>query len=306
MTKTWRDFPDFYRNPFIQQIAMNPKWTVSDSNKCPIDMHDWQYRGIVSGALAQGPPSLVNLNDLCKIIPSAANHAYYLDAMEDGFIVLDIEPKCPDDVKTELLKLDYVYGEYSMSGKGYHLVFPLPDYFKEYPVAQTKIVLKEEHRWYEILLAHYVTFTRNMLPPASGGKSLEPLFRKLCSEQKTVERTDIDVSSLKPDAIPDYEVIMSVLRNCQYKKTQADFNDDPSTFEYGCAGFFHVRLCRVLETSVIRKNKHEYTDNEKAWILYQCLQEKLPPRAKHETERDGLPWLLYLCRELIAKSGKMK
>lgn len=303
MCKTYMDFSDFYNHPFIQSISGRERWTVSDNTKRPIDMFVFIHQfGRVTGAAFTDENSLVDLPTLCKHIPNAANNAYYMDVLVDDFVVLDIEKTCPDDIKAELLKLPYIYGETSLSGKGYHLVFPAPACLQDYPVAMKKTAMKDPKGHYEILLNHYVTFTRNMIPPADENNTgdFEALFRKMAIDQKDVNRTDVDIKSIEPEHGPDYDKIVGLLRRQEYKKSLSDFYDDFSKFEYGCMGFFHFKLKQILKVNTIAPG-YAYSDNEKAWIIYEICKDKIPYRAKHDEMRDGLPWLLYLAREVIAK-----
>lgn len=305
MDKTYHDFSDFYMHPFIRTIMYNEKWSVSDNTKRPIDMKAWIYEKRIYGASMDGNINpCVSLPDLCHAIPNAANHAYYLNAIADKFVVMDIEPKCPDDIKQKLLNTNYIYGEVSLSGNGYHLIYPLPECFSDYPVAQKKIVMKEEHGYYEILLNHWVTFTRNMIEPAqSQNDTFENIFRELAAAQKEVVRTDIDIESLKPENIPKSDYLLEILSHCAYHKTPADFNDDISKYEYGHIGFLHYNLNRLLNVSHV-KAAHDYTANERVWLLYTAAKAKIPYRSKHDECRDNLPWLLYLSREIVAKSNQ--
>lgn len=302
MSKTYLDFPDFYSNAFIKEISKNKKWTVSTNEKIPIDIQAFKYKQKIMGAQYTNEISLVDLDELCSLLPDAANNAYFLDAIEDHYVVLDIEPKCPDNIKQKLLNSSYVYGEVSMSGKGIHLIFPLPDYIDDYPIAKKKIVLKHQKGWYEILLQHYVTFTRNMIKPSTVKNDVfDELFKELAASQTETHRDDVEIS-LEPKDIPYVDTLTELLTHNDYKKTLQDFYGDMSKYEYGCAGFYHFKLRRLLDIPKYKK-AHKYTPNEQAWILYKVLLEKLPHRTKHETTRDGLPWLLYLSREIIAKSN---
>lgn len=316
MCKTYQDFPEFYNHPFIQTIAPNERWTVSDNTKRPLDMYLYIYQQRISGALFTDENSLVSLPTLCAHIPNAVNNAYYMDALIDNFVVLDIEKTCPDDIKAELLKLPYIYGETSLSGRGYHLIFPAPACLREYPVAMKKTAMKDPKGHYEILLNHYVTFTRNMIPPADETNTgdFEALFRQMASQQVAVSRTDVDINNIEPEHGPDYDKIVNLLQRQTYKKTIDSFYGDVSKFEYGCMGFFHTKLKSILKVNTIAieevfseeeqkmvPRKYIYSDNEKAWIIYEVCKDKIPHRAKHDETRDGLPWLLYLAREVIAK-----
>ena len=97
-------YDSFRNNDFISSIAANERWTVSTSQKMPIDMYIFINRGIVSGAIYNNELSLVSLDALHNAIPDAAVYTYYMDALIDHFVVLDIEPKCPDDIKANLMK----------------------------------------------------------------------------------------------------------------------------------------------------------------------------------------------------------
>ena len=301
--KTYKDFPDFYANPFIQSIAKNKKWTVSTPDKVPIDMVRLKYENEIYGAFLPNDLCLTTLENVVNEIPTANNNAYYFDYLEDNAIVLDVEPKCPEAIKQQFMQMNYIYGETSMSGKGIHLIFNIPKCIEKYPIAQQKIALKEKHGYYEILLCHYVTFTRNMLPPATGHDTIDNVFETLCRQQKESNRKATDVEIDKPE-IPKEERLLQTLSHLNYSKKPEDFYDDMSKYEYGLTGFFYNKLKRQI--ALPHYLTHTYTDNEKAWLLYQITSEKLPHRAKHDETRDGLPWLLYLAEEIIAKDTKKK
>lgn len=304
---TWRDFPTFYENAFIKRIASSKKWTVSDKNKRPIDMYTLIHEQKVWGmAFDRGHDPLVDLETLCEVIPSATNNAYYLDALIDNFVVLDIEPKCPDVIKQQFLNLPYLYGEISMSGKGIHLVFDLPkDIVEKYPAVKQKLALKEQHGYYEILLNHMITFTRNTLPPSEFKEDIsvfDHVFEMLAMQAKESEAVSdqIVVKDINTDNIPYYDRLMTTLRSVKYNKTSNDFHGDMSKYEFGATGFYFRALMKLLKNNTYKD--HTYTDEEKAIILYKLTSEKLPPREKHEQTRNNMPWLLYIATCLIAKA----
>lgn len=303
MKTTYQDFPEFYENEFIKAIAPNEKWTVSDKNKVPIDMYALINEEKIWGmSLDRGYNPFVDLKTLNEILPNAANNAYYLDALSDGFVILDIEPICPDAIKNELIKMPYVYGETSMSGKGYHLAFPLPDLIKKYPAAINKLALKHENKYFEILMNHMVTFTRNVLPARSPEYKLsdfENIFELLASKatETIISNVDIKIEDMDTDNIPYFDNIMNVLENQTYGKIAEDFGNDLSRYEFGCIGFYSKLLSRLLPDS--KYKDHTYTDEEKALILYSIATKKIPHRDKHESVRNGMPWLLYLATKQI-------
>lgn len=299
MPRDFRDFPEFYANPLIRSIAGIEKWSVSDKDKRPIDMFDLKTFGHIHGATWTDGRSLMTLDALVDFLPDAANHAFYLDAMTDSFVVLDVEKTCPDDIKQKLLQLPYVYGETSLSGQGLHLLFPLPSCIKDYPIAMQKPAMREEHGYYEILLNHWVTFTRNMLPPATGNGNFEELFRELASKQTESKRVDFDVETQFPQGIYEAaKICYHLKRQTPYSKTPEDFFGDRSKYEYGHTSYLYHRLRKLIAAVA---PDHHYTPNELAWMLYKASSRTIPYREKHDEERDGLPWLLYLAREVIAK-----
>lgn len=299
----YEKFKEFYSNPLIQSISDKARWTVSDQNKMPIDMYGLITEHRIMGAQFTDAYSLFTLPRLCEEMPDAMNNTFYLDSLIDGFVVLDIEPKCPQNIKDELLKLPYLYGEVSMSGNGYHLLFKLPDCISEYPAAQKKIAMKEEHGYFEILLNHYITFTRNVIPlnDNHNEKDFEKIFRELASKQKEVTKNGtFDMTEDAPTDIPFEDYIVSTLINQKYMKTLEDFGGDKSRYEYAYVGWLHYKLKMILNVSKI-KAAHTYTDNEKAWLIYKCAKEVIPYRDKHDEMRCQLPWLMYLIKESIEK-----
>lgn len=310
---TWEDFPRFYNSDFIKAIADKEKWTVSDNKKRPIDMYALiNDQKVWGAAFDRGYNPLVNLKTLCATIPNAINNAFKLDAFEDNFVILDIEPSCPEPLKQKFLELPYEYGEISMSGKGLHLVFDFPrDILEKYPNAKNKLSLKDGNGYYEILLYHMVTFTRNMIKPSDFKTDIsefENMFELLAMQAKdTSTAQGVAVTDVKTDDIPQFDDIKDTLEQHTYNKTAYDFvdkrngkNHDFSAFEFGATGFYYRTLNRLLATD--KYKDHKYTDEEKAVILYSVTTDVLPYREKHDSLRNNMPWLLFIASQLIAKS----
>lgn len=317
------DYSKFINHPFIQQHKDKPKWTVSTMNgtKMPCDMLDLMTRDVIRGADFYDEQSLTTLAKVDNVFfqrtgSPAPNHTFYLEAAMDGFCILDIEPTCPEDLKNQLLQMDYIYGEVSMSGKGYHLVFPLPECYMEYESATQKPALKDGDKNYEILLNHFCTFTGVVIdPPVNPQNSFEDLYRKLAQQAKEIEKQkEIIIHSLeeRPDTEHAGEILV-LLNNAakQWKKTPEDFRDtakgqpDMSRYEWACAAFLRCKLNSILRISDIQR-EHTYTDEEQAYFLYEILKDKLPHRPKHDTFRGSiggmkLPWLGYLVKSVIEK-----
>lgn len=311
----WQDFPAFYNNPTIQKLAEVEGWTVSSTKKeqkVPLDIYGLiHYQRVWGLAFDRGYNPLIDLKTLCEFMPTAANNTFYLDCLRDNVVVLDIEPSCPEALKQKFLQLPYLYGEKSMSGHGLHLIFQFPaDILDKYPNAKNKQALKHESGYYEILLNHLVTFTRNDIPldPNHTGteQDFRNLFDTLASIQKESVKADaITVDTLVPsENIPKYDQIMMFLSTKEYAKTPADFNNDRSRYEFGIAGYYHMLMQKALRTYPF--NKETYTEPMIATMIYTVVIDKLEARgqtrAKHETLRNGMPFLLYIVTNVMAKS----
>ena len=246
-------YEEFYQNPIIKKIAPVKAWTVSDNTKMPIDATDLFYRGILHGAVTKDPAHcpFVDLYTLSEMLPNATNNAFCLDAVRDGIIVLDIEPGCPDDIKHGLLRLPSLYAEYSMSGRGYHLIFPLPESFMD--IAREKTAVKEEHKYYEFLCNHYVTFTRNVVKaedyPGFGTSSYDAflnLWESLASRAGLSKKvTCVDAFDAGEETEWSEEV-RSDLMDDDYRKTPEDFFGDMSIYEFGFTAHIYHFFCGLI------------------------------------------------------------
>ena len=192
------EYDQFINNAFVKSIADKEKWTISTSKKMPVDMFQLLYRNRIAGAVTRDSTTLTTLSTIHKHLPNAANFAYYLDARVDGFVVLDIEPSCPEDIRNQLVSMNWVYAETSMSGKGIHLVFPLPESFYDYPEAIKKTAFIHKDRIYEILLVHFVTFTAAPISEALAalrgtGQDFTGFFNTMVSQQREIKKADLVV-----------------------------------------------------------------------------------------------------------------
>ena len=318
---TYHDFPMFYENPIIKKLSENEKWTVSTTkspdpskkDKMPIDMHALIHNSKVWGcAFDRGYNPLVTLKTVCDAIPTAVNNTYYLDAIIDKIVVLDIEPGCPDFLKKRFMQMPFLYGEWSMSGRGLHLIFDFPeDIFLKYPDAQNKQVLKEKNGYYQILLNHMVTFTRNTIPYPEQ-PDMESSFRnmfEILASQAVPSKTAGQVQEIEDcmENIPGAETIIETLSVQKYTKTLTDFPQkgsktgyDNSAYEFGMSAFYH----RLLNSFLTQEPycKRHYTDEEKALIIYHCIENNIEHRAKHDELRCGMPWLLFVAANVTAKT----
>lgn len=299
-------YPEFYNNPIIGAIAGIPRWTVSDNEKIPINMRELMTSGRIWGAHEISEQCLVSLPDLTDALPSASNNAFYLRSQTDGVLVLDIEPKCPPEVARELLALPNLYEELSMSGNGYHLVMPMPANFWDYPIATGKLVLKETHGWYEILLDHWVTFTRKPIPEGRRvDKNFEPgaweqLYDSLAKNAVEAPTVDFNLDDTRPE-IPRREQILDLMTRVAVTKGIDDYHGDASRYEFGTLAVLFNRLKTILIAIREAEPDFDYNESAIAWLLFEAATQILPPRDKHMETRNGMPLLLNTAVALVAR-----
>ena len=308
MTPLWMNYLSFYNHPFIMSIKDNEAWTVSDKNKRPMDIKGFIENQRLFGATEPTKKCLTTLPSLIETIPNAVNHTYYINSYRDNFIILDVEKTCPDELKEEFLKLPFIYGETTMSGQGYHLVFYKDDLFDNFPDLKSKTKMQDEDRYYEILINHWVTFTRNMIePPAEPKGSISTWFSKL-AENEYQKMIDFDASEFEivdPKDIPEYMFLYeNTKKRTNYNKTLSDFKDDDSRYEFGYAGHIVAVLWKMLSLSNILRTGHEYTVSEKAQIAYDVFVDLIPHRSKHDSKRGNVPYLMYIIQIQVQKKEK--
>ncbi|MFC9756713.1 hypothetical protein [Streptomyces sp. NPDC056921] len=321
-------FPQFYDNPAIRALAGACRWTISGqigeedpddpdnlpTHKAPIDVRHLIDVGRLRGAWATDQSCLVTLDELTSAMPSAANTAFYLQAQTDGLLVLDIEPDCPTRIATDLLRLPGVlYSELSMSGRGFHLVLPMPQNFHDFPVAAGKRVLREEHGWYELLLDHWATFTRRPVPghivdrvdaatTAPTFTSVEDLYTQLAAkarESAGASATAVNTAESMPDIPYSQAIIEQTLTNARHQfRDPGDFDHDMSRWEFSVLaslyGWMQTQLRAYNAVGV------EYSTGDTAWLLYKAALDVIPPRPKHNQRRNGRPFLLDRSAALVA------
>lgn len=299
-------FPEFYTNPIIGAIADVPRWTVSDNAKVPINMRELISSGRVWGAHEISDQCLVRLDELTRFLPTAANNAFYLRAQTDGFVVLDIEKTCPPEVSQRLLSLPNLWVEPSMSGKGYHLVMPLPSNFWDYPIAVGKTVLKEVHGYYEILLDHWVTFTRTSLPASAlppqnfEAGAWEEVYADLAKDAVESPVSEFDITAERPE-IPRLEQIIELMTRRPLEKSPEDFHNDYSRYEFSALGILYNRLKTILIAVSEVETEAVYDEAAMSWLIYEAAVRMLPARDKHEEVRNGMPLLLNAAVSLVGR-----
>lgn len=318
-------FPEFYRNPAIRVLSRAERWTVSGrlgddpeaKGKAPIDIRHLLDVGRVRGAWEVGARCLVTLDELAARLPAAANCAFYLQAQSDGFVVVDVEPDCPEEIARDLLALPgALYSETSMSGRGFHLLYPRPTNFHDFPVAASKRVLREEHGWYEILLEHWVTFTRrpvaaDVTEAALSGStprafaSFEELYASLATSARASSPVSAEVVTDDAPAIKGAErIVARTVEGAEPRfKTLEHFNGDRSRWEFSILGTLYREMRRHLVVAGFL-HRAEYSPGDRAWLLYEAARRVLPERPKHRETRNGRPFLLDRAAAMVATSAR--
>ena len=288
------DYPD------IVHLARQTRWTVSDQNKRPIDMRRLMTEQFVIGAKHPDERCLLTLDEVLTALPNASNTTFYLKAVIDRICVVDIEPGCDPQLRQSLLALPHLYAEKSMSGKGYHLICPLPAGFS----SQTPRRLRHDSGDFEILFEHWVTFTHNTIdvPQSKQPTSLDTIYDELMEThmQRQVAKRHVDIS-LDPGTIPYFDEIVTHIANEPFVQKLSDFKDpvrigDHSRFEYSCLGTLYRRLLSFSDRSGM-----SFTDNEAAHIIAEALRYMIPHRPKHDEYRDGLPLLFNAAAHRISR-----
>lgn len=323
-------FPQFYFNKTIMQLGLKPRWTVSTNFKAPININHYKARGVISGAVVSEMNShLTTLNDVMNTIPNAANCCFFLDTVLDGVIILDIESSCDIETRNQLLQtLPYaLYAETSMSGKGYHIVLPKPKNFDDYPLATGKNKVQHESGGYEILISHWVTFTRNPIDEALIDTALattpaltpEELWLNLApkAQEDAEKKIDVEINlGAELELSSREEKMVRDILDLYHKAntvTPEKFNYDMSKFEFSRIGkmanvafdyLSDINAAKKIEPS--KKMSISQYKEEKARgyqgeadvellvkLTYAAICEVFEPRAKHTETRAGMPYLLY-------------
>lgn len=344
-------WPHFYTNPTIAYLGHKQKWTISTQNdvrvdpndenskliyakKMPVDAQELRRSGRVVGArIANMQETLVTLDDLAAFLPNAANCAFYLNWKFDQVIIVDIESTCPPETRDRLLTLlPYaLYAEVSMSGRGYHIILPAPPETLIDPYVQNKKVIKDPNGYFEILLEHWVTFTRTPIPQeivdnaAHHPQPLDPYtFWNECVAQAKQQHADsgytdldIDMSTVLSDdpkvAYYEQQIINRAHNIClkmpSSKKTLADFNNDTSRFEFSTLMRAANAIGEVLYLDALDQWSESNSHNppptgvdleQTSRLTYLLGVHILPHREKHDGTRNGMPYLAQRALDAVS------
>lgn len=332
-------FPAFYGNSAIRALSSACRWTISGqigelepsdpdktapTRKAPIDVRHLidgcnpgcRHPGPVRGAWSIGPSCLVALEELSTAVPNASNAAYYVQAQSDGLMVIDVEPACPHSTMADLLRLPGIlYSELSMSDRGLHLVAALPSNFHDFPIVAGKRVLRHEQGWYEILLDHWVTFTRRPVPQTALDRAtdsgrdpqfaaVEDLYADLAAKARRTANASaaaVSTDDSMLESIPYAETIIRFVL-----ATDREALDDPERFGHDMSRWEFSVLARLHSRLETGQRAYQdlgavFTSGDTAWLLYRAASEVIPPRPKHAQMRNGRPFLLDRAAALVAE-----
>lgn len=321
-------YPAFYDNDIIAELGRDRKWSISDNTKMPVNVPALLETGLIRGASSYHlPTDAVTLDELTRGIPNASNCAYYFEAELSGLLLIDVEKTCPPDIAMRILGLadqNALYTETSMSGKGYHLITALPQNFYDFPASTRKAKIQEEHGYYEVLLTHWVTFTRKPIDTsildeatrraADDTYTLETFYADLNESAKGIasadNNVDLDMGVLSPDNYTDAqkrfdqrirEQALPIVESTK-RKSLADFNNDTSRWEFSTMSLVLRRCAELIQT---RLNSDRVDDTDPAYdtliltpghlvrVAYPIIHQLIPHREKHDGERNGYPYLVY-------------
>ncbi|PZU04574.1 MAG: hypothetical protein DI630_00165 [Gordonia sp. (in: high G+C Gram-positive bacteria)] len=347
-------FPEFYTNTRIRsRLALQRLWTVSDFEKRPVDIvaaldtspvcprcNQPECNDVHGARVSDADTQLLTLDELTAALPTASNVATHLDSRSSGLIVLDIEPECPTEVADQLLRLvtgntaspqpSALYSEVSGSGRGYHLVMPTPTNIAYFPRAAHAVKLQHPQRWYEVLLYHWITFSRTPIPPerlqaatlqptgemltwegvfgqlvemAPGGGAAGDRAHGQFDQALAYAGADLELTAM------EIEVAQTVIDHLSQEPTKDlhdDFGGDTSRWEMSRL----VRIAAIADNKLhIRQSINRLTSafahtpeqdqHQLLRVVHHVARETLPPRAKHDERRAGASYLLKRCAEAL-------
>ena len=310
-----------------------PRWCVS-KNKVPLDIMALK-KGFEWGASDKRTHSSYGtFKEASEIGAKKGNLpvTLYVDSQSQSIYIIDIEKTCPKEIRQQILLAlhdEIKYIEYSLSGKGYHLIVDIS-------TAESLQTTKYK-KWFEILTNHHCTFTQNETDIKTAfyddvdcnefitddDKDVELLdalkspvtaydFYKLISSTTGTKLTINESASLeeyrKVAATFDnrHADLFGLMCDMDYTKTvDGDFHGDYSCYEFGYASKLHYLLRRLSQDMIDADCRHytiDVTKEQSIMLVYMVLKQMIAPREKHKELRNGLPWLLYTSQQVYLKT----
>ena len=317
----------FNNNPLIQKLAKEPNWTISDTQKKPLDSRSY----LTTGQFTLAKPTedwrpTVTLDEL-NADPKLrnTNRTYHLNASKNHVICVDIENTISNDMKMKLLQLPFQYLEYS-THMGFHGLLYIDDKYIVPGLSSlfTRTGLKMPDRTWEIICnKHYCTFTQNVIEPVKQSPErndalmkdfiqflLKTLIDEAYEQRQRLEASSfegsfpkklIPATKLFPDS--DFEYIRKLS-----PETFADAQGrvDESRYEFNICLFIRKQLANRIIFGFedpfykmsLPDDEEELSSKDLTYLTYYFAQKIIPHRDKHDTQRDGVPYLLYVCTKI--------
>lgn len=307
---------------FIKDIKDKPRWTITtnrpevkrnkfhlkETDKLPINFtkfrEDYANAKITKSYIVKGASNYkqdcVTLNEIYDLHPHLIKPTFYLLHEIDNFIVLDIEPSCPENLRQELLNTNFVYGEKSNSGQGYHLAYQITDEMKNLPDFFNYTVLKHESKAYEFLLQHWVLLTGIPIENKPEEKSIMPYLREIITQKEKQQSSIRDIKYNDVIEIAKIEIpkeINDYLNKDICKLTLADCNNDNSTLDFRLIKHYLLMLKGYEITS-----KNYLNDELRIKYVSKRAYDELPMRDKIRYHRIGkIPYLQYQTMKALSQ-----
>lgn len=306
----------FVEHPVIKPLANYQRWTITEpTTKRPLDI-PWMIATFpnveIRGCDYRLPDTMMTLSDLIETLTTMGtepvNFAYYLTPDLDDIIVVDVEPSASKEVKEAFLSTPFLYGETSLSGNGFHLVYKRPEpLFKQYPISQMKSRLRSADTTFEILIDHWVTFTGNQIkPPAIPQYTLESLVEPLFANasEPSTEAT-LPIAEIAPDSVEElYDKFAPIIlkQAATGAKSFEECNSDMSLYELEFVEYLMLQFNQIVK-AYNRGQTEPYipTDDEVVYFSAMLAEEMLEWRDKHERLFGaGHKWLIQKAIEGLA------
>lgn len=336
-------FPGFYTNSIINHLGRYAKWSVSDTNARPINVPALiQGRGLFGASQNKLNTDAVTLDTLTTHLPEATNATFFADAANDGVLIIDVEKTCPPYIAEQLLSLPgCYYMEVSKSGRGFHLIVPMPNDtdIRHKVHASTVAALRAPGGVFEVLLYHWVTFTRRIVTDGDIAALAALSRQKAANDQLAdVEATDMEREALCNEI--DYRSVDGLIDSLfTYRQSNPahtlNYEHAVDTdaleqarnlpkYELLCNSLVSAQCSYTLDDYAGDHSRFEfamlgwlhhtftslafaqgvishYDHMAQAIIIYDALTQRIEHRAKHDEFRDGMPLLLYGALRIVEK-----
>ena len=159
----------FMENSLINKLKDDPHWTVSDTQKRPVDANALMRGELRLASFKDENWPLTTLNELNENpCIEKTNRAYRLHSEDNHVICIDMEQTASPALRRSLERFPTDYAEKSLSGKGAHYLIEIPDdiitdemrmLFEDY------VVVKHPTGQFEVFFNdHYTTLTGDLIP----------------------------------------------------------------------------------------------------------------------------------------------